>query len=119
MEGWLKIDSPHCRVLNGGVNDFSDLMPVHAPFYCGNKGDGQADLSSRSSARSFSSNMFVLPEEAIGLRIKSVELEVDGWPDIVEDCSRNRRHEHALPVCVNHHEGNSRLLGCPDEFDDI
>ena len=34
MERWLKIDSPHCRVLNGKVNDLPDLMLVHAPLDC-------------------------------------------------------------------------------------
>src|SRR5208283_1303709 len=59
------------------------------------------------------------PKNAIGLRIKAVELEIDGWPDFVELFEKSVVTSNALPVGVNHHEGNGALLGCPDEFDDL
>ena len=40
MERRLKIDSPHRRVMNGKVNDFPDLVLVHAALDCRDKRDG-------------------------------------------------------------------------------
>ncbi len=120
VEGGLEVDAADGRVLDGEVDDAADFVLVDAALDGGDEGDVEADGGEAIEGEElFGEDVGLAADDAIGLGVEAVELEVERGADFVELGEEAVVVCDALAVGVDHSEGNAAGLCGADEVHDL
>ncbi len=119
VERGLEIDSADGGVLDGKVDDLADFMLVDAALNSGYERNVQADLSKAiEGSELLFQNVRLAAQDAVGFRVKTIELEVKRWPDLVQLFKKSIVLRNSFSVCVDHHRIDTTRLCRTNEIDD-
>ena len=110
VEGGLEVDAVHGRMIEAEADDAPDLVLIDAAFDRGHENDVQPTAARRSSARIFVARRSGSPRMMRGLAFESIELEVDGGPDLGQLREKASSVRDALAVRVDHDEADAARL---------
>ena len=112
VKGGLEIDSLHRRVIQAEANDPADLVFIHATFDGGHQNHGAADFGQPiERPQLFRQDIGLAANDAVGLALESVELEVDVRTNFGQLRQKRVVGGDALAVGVQHHIGDAARLG--------
>src|SRR5260370_25281087 len=98
------------------VYNLANLVLINAALNSGNDRDVQSNFCQTvESAQLFFNDVRLTTQNAIGVCIKAIQLEVDGRTYFVQLVQQAVISCDALAVRVNHHKGNIASLGRANE----
>ena len=111
VEGRLKVDSFHGRMIEAEADDPADLVLIDAALDGGHKDDGAADFGQAVERAEFcGQDIGLAADDAVGFAFEAVELEIDVRAHFGQFGKKAVVVRDALAVGVQHHVGDAALL---------
>ena len=119
MERGLKVDSADGGMLDREVDDLADLVFIDAALDGRHDRDIEADLSQAvQRAQLLFEDVRLASNDAVGLTIEAVELEVDRGANLIQLIEETVVLRDTLAVRVDHHERDAACFRRLHEIDD-
>src|ERR1039458_3504369 len=113
MKCRLKVDAANGWMFDSEVDDLANLVIVHSTFNGRNERDVEADRCQAIQGKQFLlKNVRLAANDAIGLAIKAVELEVNRRTNLGELFEETVIVCDAFAVRVDHDKRDATVTGC-------
>src|SRR5260370_33270281 len=117
---WLKVDASDGRMANCEIDDLSDFVFVDAALDCRNERHAQSDFGQAvKGADLFFKDVWLIPQNAVSIRVEAVKLEIDRGADLVEPFQEVIVFSDTLAVGIDHHRTDAAELRCPNEVGNL